>query len=1115
MRRKGFLLNATALVLLIPLLLLLATYENVSTQIIHAQSERAQIERTSTVIRFLDMEFQRAMELSGKRAVVGVVDYVSVTGKFIDPDYGANRTIADLIIYGNSTEMTGYDTQKIMAGQTLKVWLSNISNALRDQGYILSPSPQQLMKFVEIKVLPLDAFNIVVMARINHVKISDMSGTVVYEGPLPSSGDYVYSVVNVQDLEDPYHSAMTKGKYHRSIRACEYAYPKITPPIVVANGTGSGDGVVVGRFGKELSYNLTHIWDGYGDYITNLTINGVRVKTDAIIKEDGDTGVMVFTGSGSAGGGSALWCENGMEKRVNMTLPSSTPLNSLVLLDLDSSAPFSSASHSGNAASIRIYKKGTCTPAPYWIEYWGSDKILIWLNTTNTREYTVYYSSDPSLEDDGDISIFPIHNESVDLTAALKSAKWVSNVSWDSFFVRYSLKADSGTNDFDSGVQVDFNSCILVVKSITTSWFSSVPTEDVQIPIYLSPKNISDLGVRWEVNKAAIEIKDIYGNEVPFWIEYWNSSGATIWVKANLTDDTTLLEKFFKMMYGFMPPFIQRWIDWLFGWLTDTYYNAFLICPSNGNPVRGDGDEVFEFFDDFNESLAKWIVDPYKQGVKAFLDTSGNGTVTIQGGNNVFVMRTKDNLNIDYNFAVDFRMKPNFQYSSDWDTGIGLWDGRVRYYYYKNGWYYYLLHELFTDDISKSGDPLAIHWAKWKTKDGSTYYLVSFWSKEDKVTPSANRDYLYHKYEVVIDLDYDEAYFSDLTRNITNKYDGSYSLKSPVKYIYLVSDSESLSRGATFDWIFVRRYIDLSKLKQRSIFIPTEIQFIDDNPGNKDHDGDKLAILKNWKANLANYNGAWYMDTPQRYEVVVDKGDNTVSFVFTHNPNIPGSAEQSKASVTGNPTRYTLYAVIDNDQNNNAHFDWIVGAPYPYTTATPTYSTPENKPSGGGGSYSGFASVYDVQPLINCLLDNRYFAIEDGWSFFERLEGSNQNHEKYLQAAIRLQEKLGYLPPTGGHYPIGLVSFMIPSPDYDEKLFNLMGTLGLSLKNISSADYYFLQGYFGGGSKVEGYRVWGISEGSAPSLGNLENVPFFLDYNTAREILGLQGACQLLKGYSC
>jgi len=144
-------------------------------------------------------------------------------------------------------------------------------------------------------------------------------------------------------------------------------------------------------------------------------------------------------------------------------------------------------------------------------------------------------------------------------------------------------------------------------------------------------------------------------------------------------------------------------------------------------------------------------------------------------------------------------------------------------------------------------------------------------------------------------------------------------------------------------------------------------------------------------------------------------------------------------------------------------------------------------------------------------MDSRYFGVEDGWSFFERLEGSNTNHNAYVALAHQMQDELG-VKFGNQYYPIGLVSFMIPHANYDEKLFNLFNTLGISVEEgQSSVDYYFLDYYFKGGSKVSGSRIWGISYGTMSS-GDLSTIPFFIDNQTATAIFGSQGAQDLMTG---
>ncbi len=183
------------------------------------------------------------------------------------------------------------------------------------------------------------------------------------------------------------------------------------------------------------------------------------------------------------------------------------------------------------------------------------------------------------------------------------------------------------------------------------------------------------------------------------------------------------------------------------------------------------------------------------------------------------------------------------------------------------------------------------------------------------------------------------------------------------------------------------------------------------------------------------------------------------------------------------------------------------------------YANPEPRVSAGGAeetiptsstTYSN-ARAYDLQPFIDCIQDNRYFGIYGGgWSFFERLEGSSTNHDAYVTLAHRMQDELGGVKYGDKYYPIGLVSFMIPHANYDEKLFNLFNTLGgISVEEgQSSVDYYFLNYYFKGGSKVSGFRVWGgISQG-VTSSGDLSTIPFFLDEDTAEAIFGKQGGAE-------
>lgn len=415
--RRGFFLNSAVLLLLIPLLLLLATYEDVSSQVIQAQSIRTQAERTYRVVSYLELDFQKALEISGKRAIVAVVDYVSVTGNFISPTYMVNNTIKDLVLEGNSTSLSGYNSNRVMRGQSLRGWLMNITGELNKQGFEVSPSIDDILNSIGLTVAPLDSFRIVIKARIPNITIKDASGRIVYTGSIPSNGGYIYAIVDLQNLEDPMFSAMTGGRYHRSIRACRYSFPEILEkPIKVLKGYGSSTAFhVVGTLSQTLDTEKIFFGDYYPGggakayvllnepdqnvtvpIVFNTTLNRVRTSPLSVFNEN-DMGVLVFENtSGTSGGTGATvtWCSL-LGYRLNLTIQNNvgTDLGNFQVpiyidrfhLDLITVNTFFSTADSDrdNVPILEIYDEN-CNPINFWVEKWdtSNQQAVIWVNVT-------------------------------------------------------------------------------------------------------------------------------------------------------------------------------------------------------------------------------------------------------------------------------------------------------------------------------------------------------------------------------------------------------------------------------------------------------------------------------------------------------------------------------------------------------------------------------------------------------------------------------------------------------------------------------------------------------------------------------------------------------------
>ncbi|NJE30385.1 hypothetical protein E3E38_04875 [Thermococcus sp. 18S1] len=218
MKHRAFLLNTTILLLMIPLLLLLATYESASSSIIFAQNERTQVEREYFDILGMQEDLRNAIDLSMKKSYLTMTEYVISNGFVND----ASETMEDLIVYGEINGVKQTELNKF----TLKYWFGNVVTYLQAQGMTITPNdPDEFVSnHLEITVAPLDSFHLAVRVKIKDITIQDSSGKVVYQGDLPQSG-YMYSILSISGVEDPYIARKLNGLYTRVIEPCRIPFP--------------------------------------------------------------------------------------------------------------------------------------------------------------------------------------------------------------------------------------------------------------------------------------------------------------------------------------------------------------------------------------------------------------------------------------------------------------------------------------------------------------------------------------------------------------------------------------------------------------------------------------------------------------------------------------------------------------------------------------------------------------------------------------------------------------------------------------------------------------------------------------------------------------------------
>jgi len=271
------------------------------------------------------------------------------------------------------------------------------------------------------------------------------------------------------------------------------------------------------------------------------------------------------------------------------------------------------------------------------------------------------------------------------------------------------------------------------------------------------------------------------------------------------------------------------------------------------------------------------------------------------------------------------------------------------------------------------------------------------------------------------------------------------------------------------------------------------MQYIDDNPGNVDHNGDLLAILQNWTSSLASSSTSSDLTIYRRYEVIFNYDSGGISTTFS---DLDDTSRVTSASVATSPQLpLKIQIIIDNTMDNSAYFDWIIAGRYPYVSTQPQYSSPESKASVQSGKN---ARAYNIQPYIDCIQEYKYFGVSGYPSFFERLEGGATTNRAYYETLAEKTQEVVY---GEAKYPIGIVSFILPK--------DLPPNLGFLVRKQPAVDSIYLDYENYRGDRTDVYKVLGISSNGGVATPIIDE-NFYLDYQIATAIFGRLGAQDLL-----
>ncbi len=270
---KGFIFTATALLLAIPAVVLIASLYEIISIGEKGVIANIQMEETYNVVQTVNKDFERALTITGKHAII--------------------QTINQIINEGEASDNAVEDIEYYMrySSRNISYYINLLHNTLQRELYyeIINITP------VNLDIKPYTSFYIIAEGRIN---VTLKRGDVKYTGLLPRLG-VSKAFIDIEGLEDPIFPLKSDGFLHRTIYKCPCYFH-------VKNNEGLSNLVLHLRFDEKAAKKL-EIFDGT-PYENDISIVAGEVKRFKIKDDpcDIDYAAEVNNTQIKVGGGSHL-----------------------------------------------------------------------------------------------------------------------------------------------------------------------------------------------------------------------------------------------------------------------------------------------------------------------------------------------------------------------------------------------------------------------------------------------------------------------------------------------------------------------------------------------------------------------------------------------------------------------------------------------------------------------------------------------------------------------------------------------------------------------------------------------------------------------------------------
>ncbi|MFH0923085.1 MAG: hypothetical protein V1811_03435 [Candidatus Micrarchaeota archaeon] len=198
MALKGFFYTISVLIIIMPMIALVSYYAYLSTQSASAGVSKTVSVEASNFINSIDFDFERALEISAKSAIVSAVDRVVSDGV---PLTDARLALRTLVVNGSFPNDN--QTYPIMSSNHISNWISRMQNLSQYYGLNTTIAVQT----ENVSVYHYDTFTLVFAANVS-----------VFAQPLSNPEDFNFSrtypaqiTVTIEKMEDPLYALNTQG----------------------------------------------------------------------------------------------------------------------------------------------------------------------------------------------------------------------------------------------------------------------------------------------------------------------------------------------------------------------------------------------------------------------------------------------------------------------------------------------------------------------------------------------------------------------------------------------------------------------------------------------------------------------------------------------------------------------------------------------------------------------------------------------------------------------------------------------------------------------------------------------------------------------------------------